>query len=227
MSAGSYDVSSRPPVKPDLRPSSAPAHQNAAHSFNHSLQRHDQAARNPMPRAENKNASTKNPTPGDKDAPRVDDEEENLTTDEHPGREIEQAESMLPGGLEVETSFIKLPEIISEHGLFGVAMENGEMSSSEGGVTAMSLEDFSAAIEQAVQNRLLGGNKEWHFSINLPFAQVTLMSSAAARWSVGIASSQADSKQLSKYTDQLKSRLKELGQTIEGIDIVKQATYQS
>jgi hypothetical protein len=218
------DVTPRPPVKPEVRPNPRLSNHHDANAFNHSMRRHEQAAVKPMPRAENRNTPTRNLAPRDRNVSRASDEEEKKLTEEPSAREASHGETIFPANPEAEAMLTKISEATSAEGLFGVVtLNSGELPMDQASA-AMSLEDFSAALDQVAQNRLLGGNKEWHFSINLPHAQVTLTATAAARWSVGIFSSQADSKSLAKYTDELKSRLKDLGQTIEGIEIVKELT---
>ena len=200
-----------------------PRDRNASRAFNYSMQRHERGAVKSMPKTEGRNASIRN-LPRDRNVSRVSDEEEKKSMDEPSALEASHAETNFPANLEAEAMFTKKSETTSAEGLFEVVMASSGESPMDQASAAMSLEDFSAALDQAVQNRLLSDNKEWHFSISLPHAQVTLTATAAARWSVGIFSSQADSKSLAKYTDELKSRLKDLGQTIEGIEIVKEST---
>ena len=260
MSTTHFHISTRPPEKPEVRPSPRLSNHRDANAFNHSMQRHERsavksmpkaedknaptrnlphdrgvsrsfthsmprherAAAKPMPRAENRNASTQNSAPPDKNVSRVNDEEEKASTEEPSAREAGHTEMTILANPEMEAMLTKLSERPSAEGFSGLFMASSAEVPTDQASTAMSLEDFSAVLDQAAQNRLLTGNKEWRFSINLPHAQVTLTATTAARWSVGIFSSQADSKSLAKYTDELESRLKDLGQTIEGIEIVKE-----
>ncbi len=201
---------------------SLPRDRNTSRAFNHAVPRHERDAVKPMPKTEDRNASTRN-LPRDRNVSRVSDEEEQKSTDEPSARKESPAETNFLLNPEVETVFTKKFETTSAEGLFGVVTLNSGESPMDQASAAMSLEDFSAALDQAIQNRLLSGNKEWHFSIKLPHAQVTLTATAAARWSVGVFSSRADSKSLTKYTDELKSRLKEMGQTVEAIKIVRES----
>ncbi len=222
MNTTDFYVSTCPPEKPEIRPDPGLGDHHDANAFNRAIQRHEQGAVKPMPKAEDRNASTRN-LPRDRNVSRVSDEEEEELRDEPFAREAGYTEMTLLANHEMETIFSKFSEtpVSSAEGFSGLVMvSSGEVPIGQTS-TIMSLDDFSAALDQAAQNQLLTNNKTWHFSINLPHAQVTLTATDAVRWSIGIFSSQADSKSLAKYTDELESRLKDLGQTIEGIEIVK------
>ena len=209
--SGVYTGATRPPrVNPQPKPTASPHHHT--HSFKHALQHRERAATKPESRTDN---NLKDDLFSSED-----EESENISSDKGGSA---HGEAVLFQQIKAEFMSSSSDSLSVEAWQGAARVGNGERLI-DSASSVMNLDDFSMVLDQVVQNRLLHGNKEWRFLINLPAAQITLTSTAAARWSVGLSSStQADNDRLSKYKSLLELRLKELGQTVEGIEVVSRA----
>jgi len=88
----------------------------------------------------------------------------------------------------------------------------------------MTLQDFSALLEQGWQPKSLSGDKVWRFSLQdseLSLAQIVLKAGHGANgcWSLGLMFNGNDKKVLSLHLSQLRARLEKLGNNVEQIAV--------